>query len=252
MNLVRFTTAGDEAIKTGVLEAGRITEYSGDIFEPGNSTGNVFALDQVSLATPCEPTKIVCVGLNYKDHAKESNMDLPEEPLLFLKPASSLIAAGEAIVLPETSRRVDFEAELALVIKKRATRIKAEDAGEYLLGCTCLNDVSARDFQVKDGQWTRAKGFDTFCPLGPAITTDIDPSNLSIEAFLNGEKKQSSNTSNLIFGVNHIIAHISSIMTLEKGDVIATGTPAGVGQLKSGDEIEVRISGLEPLKNPVK
>ncbi|MBW2091536.1 MAG: fumarylacetoacetate hydrolase family protein, partial [Deltaproteobacteria bacterium] len=192
-----------------------------------------------------------CLGLNYKDHAAEFNSDLPEEPLLFLKPASSVIGPGAPIICPPQSKRVDYEAELAVVIGREANHVPASEALTYVLGYTCLNDVTARDLQQKDGQWTRAKGFDTFCPLGPAIETDLDPSNLTVEAWLNGERKQASSTVNLVFDVKYLIEYISAVMTLAPGDVIATGTPSGVGPLSEGDVIEIRVQGVGGLINPV-
>jgi 2-keto-4-pentenoate hydratase/2-oxohepta-3-ene-1,7-dioic acid hydratase in catechol pathway len=203
----------------------------------------------VQITAPCSPTKIVAVGLNYKDHADELNMELPETPLLFMKPSTSVIGPNESIVLPKASERIDYEAELAIVISKPARNVSARDAVDYILGYTCLNDVTARDLQRKDGQWTRAKGFDTFCPIGPWIETEIDPSDLSIELILNGEVKQSSRTSELIFEPADLIEFISSVMTLLPGDVIATGTTSGIGPMKDGDEVEVRIQDIGSLMN---
>lgn len=199
-----------------------------------------------------KPSKIICVGLNYKDHAKELNMPLPDEPILFMKPVTALIGPEEDIIYPEMSERVDYEAELAIVIGKKAKDVSKEDALEYIGGFTCLNDVTARDLQKKDGQWTRAKSFDTFCPVGPKVVKDIDPNNVKIQSFLNGELKQDLNTSNLIFDVEEIVSFISKIMTLNPGDIIATGTPPGIGPMKKGDKIEVKIEGIGTLRNYVK
>lgn len=193
----------------------------------------------------------MALGLNYRDHAEEFKMKVPAEPVIFMKPATSVIYHGDEIVYPARATRVDYEAELAIVIGKTARRVKAEEAFDFVLGYTCLNDVTERDMQSRDGQWTRAKGFDTFCPIGPRIARDIDPGNLEIQLFLNGELKQESNTSNLIFKVPEIIEFLTSIMTLERGDVIATGTPSGVGPMRPGDVAVVEIQGIGRLENRV-
>ena len=198
-----------------------------------------------------KPSKIVCVGLNYIDHAKELNMRIPDEPIIFLKPSSSVIFNNEKIKYPKMSKQVDYEAELAVVIGKKCKNISEKNSKKYILGYTCLNDVTARDLQKKDEQWTRAKSFDTFCPLGPHIVSGINPDNLKIELFLNGKLKQSSNTKNLIFKIGKLVSFISKIMTLEKYDVIATGTPVGVGPVKIGDKIEVKIEKIGTLTNCV-
>lgn len=207
-------------------------------------------MEDVELLAPCCPSKIVCVGLNYVEHAKELNMKLPEEPILFLKPPSAVIGPEAQIVVPEFSQRVDYEGELGVVIGKRCKAIAADEAKKYILGYTCFNDVTARDLQQKDGQWTRAKSFDTFAPFGPWIGC-IDPGDADIKTRVNGQVKQSSNTSDLIFGVPSLIEFISSVVTLEPGDVIATGTPPGVGRLEKGDVVEVEIEGIGVLKNQV-
>ena len=214
------------------------------------SGGEVLAIEDVELLAPCCPSKIVCVGLNYVEHAKELKMKLPEEPILFLKPPSAVIGPGAEIVMPKSSERVDYEGELGVVIGKRCKAMAADEAKKYVLGYTCFNDVTARDLQQKDGQWTRAKSFDTFAPFGPWIAS-IDPSNADIKTRVNGEVKQSSNTADLIFGVPKLIEFISHVMTLEPGDVIATGTPSGVGRLEKGDVVEVEIEGIGVLKNRV-
>ena len=207
-------------------------------------------MEDVELLAPCCPSKIVCVGLNYVEHAKELKMKLPDEPILFLKPPSAVISPGAEIVVPKSSERVDYEGELGVVIGKRCKAIASDEAKKYVLGYTCFNDVTARDLQQKDVQWTRAKSFDTFAPFGPWIAS-IDPANADIETRVNGEVKQSSNTSDLIFGVPKLIEFISQVMTLEPGDVIATGTPPGVGRLEKGDMVEVEIKGIGVLKNRV-
>lgn len=198
-----------------------------------------------------QPSKIVCVGQNYHAHAAEMGKGVPEEPLLFLKAPSALAGAGEPIVRPSGYTRVDFEGELALVISRRARRVEAARALDYVLGFTCVNDVTVRDLQTKDGQWMRAKSFDGFCPLGPSITAGLDPSDLRLVTRVNGVVKQDSSTSDLIFSVPVVIEFITRYMTLEPGDVVSTGTPAGVGNLSPGDTVEIEIEGVGVLSNPV-
>jgi 2-keto-4-pentenoate hydratase/2-oxohepta-3-ene-1,7-dioic acid hydratase in catechol pathway len=197
------------------------------------------------------PSKIVCVGLNYKDHAAEQGKALPKEPMIFIKPSTAAIRNGEPIRIPPGVGRVDHEAELGVVIGKRAYRVPKEQAFEYVLGVTCVNDVTARELQAKDVQYTRAKGFDTFAPIGPAILTGYDGRPLTVEGIVNGDVRQSSNTRELIFGVDHLVWFVSSVMTLLPGDIIATGTPAGIGPLKAGDTVTVRIEAIGELTNPV-
>ncbi len=239
MKLVRF-------IRDGKIFSG---ELINNAVRTGAFPGRDFTLEEVQLTAPCLPSKVVAIGLNYRDHAEELGLALPDEPILFLKPSTSVIGPGDKIVLPPQSKRVDYEAELAIVISKLARDVSHAKAHEYILGYTCLNDVTARDLQTKDGQWTRAKSFDTFCPIGPWIITDIDVSNLRIELYLNGETKQESRTSNLIFGPAELVEFISGIMTLNPGDVIATGTTSGIGPMKPGDTVEVRIEGIGSLIN---
>ena len=196
------------------------------------------------------PSKIVCVGLNYIDHAKELNMELPKEPIIFLKPTSAIIYNNDTIIIPPQSNRVDYEVELAIVIGKKCKNIKKKDALNYIRGYTILNDITARDIQEKDGQWTRAKSFDTFCPIGPKIVKeDIDPNNLNIQLKVNGEIKQKSNTNNMIFTIEEIVEFVSSIMTLYPDDIISTGTPPNVGKLNKGDVVEAEIEGIGTLRN---
>ncbi|HBE46483.1 MAG: fumarylacetoacetate hydrolase family protein [Rectinema subterraneum] len=208
-------------------------------------------LSVVHLKAPCVPGKAVCVGLNYRDHAKEFGLAIPASPVLFIKPSTSLLDPDEKILYPSISSRVDYEAELVAVIGAKARNIEKKDALNYILGYTCGNDVTARDLQPKDGQWTVAKSFDTFMPLGPWIETELDPSNLRIQAILNGEVRQLSSTENLIFNVADLVAYVSQIMTLEPGDVIMTGTPSGVGPMQKGDRIAIEIQGIGRLENIV-
>jgi 2-keto-4-pentenoate hydratase/2-oxohepta-3-ene-1,7-dioic acid hydratase in catechol pathway len=197
------------------------------------------------------PSKIIGIGVNYRAHAIEMGKGLPEEPLMFMKPRSALLPHGGAIERPHGYERVDYEGELGVVIGQRARRVARDRALEVVMGFTCINDVTVRDLQKKDGQWTRAKGFDTFCPLGPRIVAGLDPSNLKIATRVNGQTKQDSTTADLIFDVPALIAFASAHMTLEVGDVISTGTPSGVGNLAPGDEVEVEIEGIGVLKNSV-
>jgi 2-keto-4-pentenoate hydratase/2-oxohepta-3-ene-1,7-dioic acid hydratase in catechol pathway len=243
MKLVRF--ASENQVFRGRVEGNSVFPVEG---EPSLRE---FSLDHVRLLPPSLPTKIVAIGLNYRDHAEEMKVQLPDEPLLFMKPPSSVIGPDDAIVMPAQSARVDYEAELAIVIGKTAKHVSGKDAQQYILGYTCLNDVTARDLQTKDGQWTRAKSFDTFCPVGPWIETDIDPSDLKIELYLNGERKQASRTSNLIFNSFQLVEFVTSVMTLLPGDLIATGTTSGIGPMKAGDTVEVRVEGIGSLNNVV-
>jgi 2-keto-4-pentenoate hydratase/2-oxohepta-3-ene-1,7-dioic acid hydratase in catechol pathway len=249
VKFVRFQY--DNKITYGLLENETIRRIEGNPFSGYKPTEKTVSLQSVRLLAPCEPSKIVAVGVNYQDHAAEFKKELPKEPLLFLKPSTAILDHREPIRLPPRSHRVDYEAELAVVIRKRAAQITPEETAEFILGYTCINDVTARDLQKEDGQWTRAKGFDTFAPLGPWIVTDLRPDNLKIESYRNGERRQSASTAQLIFKVPALVSFISQVMTLLPGDVIATGTPAGVGPMKSGDTIEVVIEGIGRLTNPV-
>ena len=212
-------------------------------------------LSAVRLLSPVQPSKILCVGRNYREHASELGNEVPKEPLIFLKPPSSIIGPGEAIRIPsaELTQRVDFEGELGVVIGKRCRNLGAEeDVRSYIRGYTCVNDVTARDLQKKDGQWARAKGFDTFCPVGPIVTDEIDPwTAVEVTTKLNGEQKQRGHTTEFIFDLAAVIRYISAFCTLEAGDLISTGTPAGVGPMKSGDVVEVTVAGVGTLRNPV-
>lgn len=207
--------------------------------------------DGAQLLPPVNPGKIVCIGRNYADHAKELGNEPPSEPIIFLKPPSAVIGPEDMIVIPSQSQRVDFEGELAIVVGKTAKGVRAADWREYVAGFTCANDVTARDLQKKDVQFTRGKSFDTFLPLGPCLSADIDPSHAHLITRVNGEVRQDGNTSQMIFGCDRIFEFITGVMTLNPGDVILTGTPAGVGPLKSGDTVEVEIEGIGTLRNVV-
>ncbi len=210
-------------------------------------------LDAVRLLPPCAPTKIVCVGRNYPEHAREFGNEVPPEPLIFLKPPSSLIASGDEIVYPTLSQRVDFEGELGVIVGRRARRVGKDEAMDYVLGYTCLNDVTARDLQRKDGQWTRGKGFDTFCAVGPWMVgrNDVPFENLRVRTYLNGELKQDGAVRDMMFSVSAIISFVSEFMTLEPGDLIATGTPPGVGPMEPGSKVHIEIEGIGTLRNTV-
>jgi 2-keto-4-pentenoate hydratase/2-oxohepta-3-ene-1,7-dioic acid hydratase in catechol pathway len=250
MKLIRFLAQGRPSL--GILSGNEVAEIDGDFFTPFRTLETSCVFSQIQLLPPCAPSKIVAVGLNYRDHAKELNLPVPDTPIVFLKPPTAVIGPGEAVLYPATSTHVDYEAELGVVIKDRVRNISPASARDHILGYTCANDVTARDLQKKDGQWTRAKSFDTFCPVGPWIETELNPEDILIESYLNGERRQSSRTSQFIFTVDYLVSFISGIMTLEPGDLIITGTPAGIGPMKPGDEIEVRIEGIGSLKNAVK
>ena len=249
MRIVRFELTGRTGY--GILEGEKIFVLWGTPYDGlENTTGEVMSRSEVALLAPCEPTKIVALGLNYRDHAAEIGHPLPQEPLLFMKPSTAVIGPDEDIRYPAMSRRVDYEAELAVVIGRACRHVKEQDFRDYVLGYTAINDVTARDLQQKDGQFTRSKGFDTFAPLGPWIETEIpDPDNLTVEAYLNGERRQHSSTRNLVFPVATLVSFISRIMTLLPGDVIATGTPAGIGPMAPGDLVDIRVEGIGTLRN---
>jgi 2-keto-4-pentenoate hydratase/2-oxohepta-3-ene-1,7-dioic acid hydratase in catechol pathway len=250
MKYLRFLDK--ENIKYGVLEENNIIkEIVGDIFNNFKITESVHSLSEIKILPPCRPTKIIALGLNYFNHADEFRMKIPKEPLIFMKPPSAVIAHNEKIIYPKMSKQLDYEAELAVIIKNKIKNIKPEDVFENILGYSCFNDVTARDLQSKDGQWTRAKSFDTFAPIGPFISTNINPNDLEIKLYKNAQLMQHSSTKNMIFKVDKIVSFISKIMTLFPGDIIATGTPSGVGQLKEGDLVEVKIEGIGILKNTV-
>lgn len=250
MKIVRIK-AGDD-IAYGVADAEGVLVYNGSPFVAWEPTETVVPWPSVNLLAPVLPTKVLCVGKNYEDHADEMGGDVPDEPLIFMKPATSVIGQNQSVVYPPQSKEVHHEAELAVVIAKPARRVKAEDAGPYIFGYTAANDVTARDLQRSDGQWTRAKGFDTFCPLGPAIETELDPlERLAVIARVNGEVRQAGFTSDMVFGVAETIEYITAFTTLLPGDVILTGTPSGVGPVEPGDLMEIEVDGIGTLANRV-
>jgi 2-keto-4-pentenoate hydratase/2-oxohepta-3-ene-1,7-dioic acid hydratase in catechol pathway len=255
MRLCRVTHAAFEQPRFGSIEGSAVR-----VLEPGialdawstSTSGHTVSLEEVTLLAPVTPSKIVCVGRNYREHAAELGNKMPVEPLLFLKPPSSIIGDGDMIELPRESERVEHEGELGVVIGRRARHISAdEDPLSYVLGYTCVNDVTARDLQRKDVQFTRGKSFDTFCPVGPVIVSDINPLDAEVTTRLNGDIKQQARTSTMAFSVPFLIRYIAQIMTLYPGDLIATGTPSGVSPMKHGDVVEVEIEGIGVLRNTI-
>jgi 2-keto-4-pentenoate hydratase/2-oxohepta-3-ene-1,7-dioic acid hydratase in catechol pathway len=251
MRIIRYQIK-KEIPKYGWILEDKVGEIEGDIFGAYKRKEVRTPLAEVHLLPPSQPTKIICVGRNYVDHAKELGNDVPKIPLIFMKPPSSIIADGETIILPPQSKQVEHEAELVVVIGKRGKNIIAEEASEFIFGYTVGNDITARDLQKIDELWTRAKGFDTFCSFGPWIDTEFDPSDAVVTCRVNGQMRQMASTRDMVFNIGVLIAYVSSIMTLEPGDLLFTGTPAGVGELKDGDEVVVEIEGLAKLSNPVK
>src|SRR5215211_3641033 len=249
MRLLRFRY-GDR-IATGAIERGSddVRVLKGTFFEDPLPTGEIVPLDDVHLLAPVLPSKLVCLARNYAEHAAEWGLDVPEEPILFLKPSTAVIGPNDPIQLLPISRRVDYEGELAVVIGRIARDVRAEDASKYILGYSCANDVTLRDLQKKDDQWARAKGFDGSCPLGPWIETDLDPTDVMLRTRMNGEVRQQASTTQMIFGVATIVEYITAFMTLLPGDVILTGTPEGVGPLANGDVVEVEVEGVGVLRN---
>ncbi len=252
MKLARYLVNNRE--KYGILDGEKLREIEapsgdwrkGEIVESGPKA----ELSKVKLLAPCRPSKIICLGLNYRSHAEELNLALPEKPILFMKPSTAVIGPDQDILYPPQSKRVDYEAELGVVIGRQAYRVGRSQALDYILGYTCANDVTARDKQPPDGQWTYAKSFDTFCPLGPVIETEIDdPESLTVTGLLNGRVVQQAPTADHLFTVAEIIEYVSGCMTLLPGDVIMTGTPSGIGPFEPGDEFEVKIDGIGSLKN---
>lgn len=250
MKIVRIK-AGDD-IAYGVADTEGVLVYTGSPFVAWEPTETVVPWSSVKLLAPVLPTKVLCVGKNYEDHAAEFDGEVPDEPLIFMKPATSVIGQNDPVVHPPLSSEVHHEAELAVVISRPARNVKAEDASQFIFGYTAANDVTARDLQRKDGQWTRAKGFDTFCPLGPAIETELDPlERLAVICRVNGDVRQAGFTSDMVFGVAEVVEYITAFMTLLPGDVILTGTPSGVGKVEPGDVMEVEVDGIGTLANRV-
>jgi len=249
MKIVRF--AIDGKTRYGILKGESIQAIEDRPYRYIRPSDQHYKLSEVRLLSPCTPSKIVALGLNYHSHAKEVNLPVPNAPLLFLKPSTAVIGPEENITYPSASRRVDYEGELGVVIRKPVWRVSTEDALGYVLGYTCFNDITARDLQYQDKQWTRAKSFDTFAAVGPCIETELDPGNVVVETYLNGGLKQQASTSDLIFPVPELINFISHVMTLLPGDIIATGTPSGIGPMYPGDVVEIRIEPIGTLRNYV-
>jgi 2-keto-4-pentenoate hydratase/2-oxohepta-3-ene-1,7-dioic acid hydratase in catechol pathway len=249
MRIVRYRREDD--VGFGILEGETVAAISPHPFAAFEYTGQRFPTSETRLLAPVLPTKVVAVGRNYAEHAREMGAEVPGDPVIFLKPSTSVIGPGDPIVRPEGVGRVDYEGELAVIVGKLARRLAPGDAIQAVLGFTCANDVTARDLQRADGQWTRAKGFDTFCPLGPWIETDLDSSDLAVHTLVNGEVRQQARTAQLEHGVAALLAFVSRVMTLLPGDVLLTGTPAGVGPLEAGDLVEVEVEGIGVLANEV-
>lgn len=242
----------EDKVCYAVLEGDHLTMVEGNPFGQWRKTILHLAVDDAKFYPPTVPSKIVCIGRNYQDHAAELGNEVPNEPLIFLKPSSALIGHEDNIVYPPQSRRVDYEGELGVVIGKRVAKLKSvAEAHLAIFGYTVVNDVTARDLQKTDVQFTRAKGFDTFCPVGPFVETELDPSDVTVETYLNGERRQRASTSMLAFSVDTLVQYVSNIMTLEAGDLISTGTPAGIGPMQPGDVIEVKIDPIGILRNRV-
>ncbi len=248
---VRYRLTNETREVYGIVKGDSVSELDAAPWAGGKPTGKTTPLSGVTLLAPVQPSKIVCIGLNYHAHVQASfSADKPPEyPLIFLKPPSSIIGPNDKIVHPPQSERVDYEAELGIVIGRQGSHIPLEDIEKYIFGFTCVNDVTARDLQNKDGQWSRAKGFDTFCPVGPWIVDELNFRDVLVEGIHNGETKQSGRTSLMIFDIPFLIHYISQVMTLNPGDLISTGTPSGIAPMKSGDTIEVRVEGIGSLKN---
>ncbi len=256
MKICRFTAGNGGAVHWGVIEGGYVFEIDKDPFSVPSlndiKKGERWQAASVRLLAPVVPSKIVAIGLNYRAHAAEFNKPLPEEPMLFMKPSTAVIGPDDRIVYPShMSRRVDYEGELGVVIGRTAKDVPVDRAASYILGYTCFNDVTARDLQGKDIQYTRAKGFDTFACVGPCVETDLNPLDARIETYLDGEKRQDTSTSDMIFNVFELVSFVSHVMTLLPGDIITTGTPSGVGKMKPGNTVEVRIEGIGTLRNTV-
>jgi 2-keto-4-pentenoate hydratase/2-oxohepta-3-ene-1,7-dioic acid hydratase in catechol pathway len=253
MRVIRYESLeGKSKPRYGWILENKVGEISGNIFGRYGRKEAETPFSDVRLLAPCEPSKIICVGRNYIDHAKELGNEVPKVPLIFLKPPSSIIPIGGTILLPPQSTQVEHEGELVVVIGRQGRYVTSEQARRHIFGYTIGNDITARDLQKADGQWTRAKGFDTFCSFGPWIDTDFDPADAVITCRVNGQMRQMASTRDMVFNISTLIAYISSVMTLQPGDLIFTGTPAGVGELRHNDEVVVEIEGLGALRNPVK
>lgn len=250
MKLLRFMTK-EISPCYGWIDQDMVGIIEGNPYDEYRRLDAIYPLTKVKILPPSEPSKIICIGRNYEAHANENNAELPDLPLLFLKPPSALISSGENIIIPPQSKRVEHEAELAVIIKKPGRWIQIQDVFDYILGYTIANDVTARDIQRLDNQWTRGKGFDTFCPLGPWMETEFDPSDALITCHVNDELRQMASTHDMVFTINQIISFASSVMTLNPGDVILTGTPSGVGTLVPGSKVSINIEGIGSLINPV-
>jgi 2-keto-4-pentenoate hydratase/2-oxohepta-3-ene-1,7-dioic acid hydratase in catechol pathway len=250
MRILRYT---DQSVdeEYGWLHENTVGRINGSPFGEFIRQEANLPIENIRFLPPVIPGKIICIGWNYESHAREQNVKLPQVPLIFLKPVSSIIGNGACIVLPPQSKQVEYEAELAIVVGKQGRWIDPENVPEYIYGFTIGNDITARDLQLYDGQWTRSKGFDTFCPLGPWIETNLDASDAIIQSFVNGEMRQMASTRDMVFSISQIVVFVSSVMTIFPGDVILTGTPAGVGVLQDGDVLETRIEGIGSLKNCV-
>ncbi len=249
MKIIRFKYK--KKIQWGFFDGDVVIPLNEELFTQIKLSKEKIRFKNCELLPPCKPSKIILVGLNYRNHAAELNMPIPKNPIIFLKPPTSLIGHNDSIIYPSSVKRLDYEAELAVVIGKKAKNILIKDAQKYIFGYTCLNDVTARDLQSHDIQWTRAKSFDTFCAIGPWIETELIPYNIKIQSFLNGKLKQNASSKEFIFKIEYLVSFISKIMTLLPGDIISTGTPPGVGKMKKGDIIEIKVEGIGTLKNRV-
>ena len=251
MKIVRYHNKENRE-EYGILSDERIRVIDGTPFNDTIKKTDIYRnASEVKLLAPCLPSKVVALGVNYRSHGEEMSHRIPTEPLMFSKPSTSVIGPGDAIIYPESSKRVDYEGELGVVMKSETRHVSRTEAPDYILGYTCVNDVTARDLQASDKQWTRAKSFDTFCPIGPCIETELDPASAQLETLLNGQIKQKTSTGDLVFPVYELVSFISKVMTLLPGDVIATGTTSGIGPMQPGDTIEVKIDNIGTLSNHV-
>jgi 2-keto-4-pentenoate hydratase/2-oxohepta-3-ene-1,7-dioic acid hydratase in catechol pathway len=250
MKLVRFCS--QDKVRPGILEGDFVREIDGSIFGEFQAKTDRYPLGEVRLLAPVEPSKILCVGLNFRDHIAELGDPVPKLPSHFLKPPTSVVGPGDPVIFPRVARRVDYEGELAAVIKDKTKDVPEAEALRHVLGYTCFNDVTERDLTRVQGQLTRSKGFDTFGPIGPCIATDLDPARLTVQTFLNGRKVQEGYTGNMVFSFAYLVSYLSQCMTLYPGDVVSAGTPGGIGPMQVGDTVEVRIEGIGSLRNPIR